>query len=78
MKTSAAQLTQQAEYRRTHTEEIRGIYEEAERLTKATGIKHSVDHDIPLRGKMVSGLHVHTNLKAIPLVDNIRKGNRYE
>jgi hypothetical protein len=36
-----------------------------------------VDHVIPLKGKLVSGLHVETNLQYLPGVENNRKGNRY-
>ena len=39
--------------------------------------KYHVDHAIPLQGKNVSGLHVHTNLQIILAEDNIKKGNRY-
>jgi len=38
---------------------------------------HQVDHAIPLRGKLVSGLHVESNLQYLPGVENNRKGNRY-
>lgn len=57
---------------------IRTIYREAARLTKATGVEHHVDHDIPLRGRKVSGLHVHNNLKVVTADVNLKKGNRWE
>jgi len=38
---------------------------------------HQVDHIIPLRGKLVSGLHVENNLQYLPGVENSRKGNSH-
>jgi len=45
--------------------------------TKVTGIAWHVDHVIPLRGKIVSGLHTPLNLRVIPAYENMKKGNRY-
>jgi hypothetical protein len=56
---------------------IRAFYEEAQRLTIETGIKHSVDHIYPLRGKLCCGLHVHQNLRVIPLALNCSKQNTH-
>lgn len=56
---------------------ILAIYAEAIRISEETGIQHHVDHFYPLKGRTVSGLHVETNLRIIPAVENIRKNNRH-
>lgn len=45
---------------------------------KAHSLGLSVDHEVPLRGKLVSGLHVEYNLRIIPLGPNLLKSNRWE
>jgi hypothetical protein len=59
-------------------EKIREIYEIATAATELFGEAFHVDHEIPLRGKLVSGLHVHTNLRVLRGVENSRKSNRFE
>lgn len=55
---------------------MRDIYRQANALRRL-GIDAQVDHEIPLRGKNVSGLHVHTNLQIILGDANRRKGNKF-
>jgi hypothetical protein len=58
--------------------QIRNIYMEAARLTRETGVAHEVDHVLPLRGELVSGLHVHQNLRITTQFENRSKGRRVE
>ena len=47
-----------------------------ERLLRGR-LKWSIDHVIPLNGKIVSGLHVPGNLQALPLSANVGKSNHF-
>ena len=58
--------------------DIRSIYKACKKISDKTGVKHHVDHIIPLRGKLVSGLHTPTNLQIIPDYLNLQKNNTYE
>lgn len=56
---------------------IAWFYDLARELTRNTGVRHSVDHCIPLNHPLVCGLHVENNLAVITLSDNCRKSNRW-
>lgn len=57
---------------------MRKIYIDAAEISRATGIPHHVDHEIPLQGKLVCGLHMPSNLRIITASLNHSKGNRYQ
>jgi hypothetical protein len=57
---------------------IEQAYELAALRTKMFGFAWHVDHVLPLRGKLVSGLHTPYNMQVIPGLENLRKGNRVQ
>ena len=56
---------------------IEEIYDLAQLRTRYLGVVHHVDHIVPLRSPLDCGLHVENNLRVIPAVMNISKGNRH-
>lgn len=72
----------EAEVNRTplwaNMERMNGIYKLAKYLSKKYGRDIHVDHEIPLRGNLVSGLHVEDNLQLMYAEDNLSKSNNYE
>jgi len=55
---------------------VAAYYTMAAAMTKASGVRHEVDHIEPLRGKHVCGLHNEFNLQVVRGRENARKGNR--
>lgn len=78
-----AQVNERTSARKTRTPRwvskpaLLGLYVIAQRVSACTGIKHHVDHTLPLRGGTVSGLHVPLNMRVVPAPLNLAKGNRY-
>jgi hypothetical protein len=57
---------------------IENLHMEAARLTRVTGVKHEVDHIIPLLGETVSGLHVESNMRVVTKAANRAKSNHFD
>lgn len=56
---------------------IKAVYAECLSLTKKTGVKHHVDHIVPLRSKVICGLHVENNLQILTWKENLTKSNKF-
>jgi hypothetical protein len=57
--------------------EIRRLYLEAQLLTIDSGVKHEVDHIIPLIHDQVCGLSVPANFQILTKAQNRRKASRF-
>ena len=52
-------------------------YTDAQWMFDVTGVKHEVDHIVPLQSKIVCGLHNDFNLQVLPVTLNRQKSNKY-
>ncbi len=61
--------------------EILAVYQAADSLSRVTGIRHEVDHIVPLVGKnkdgdfVICGLHIASNLRPVPWSLNRKRGD---
>lgn len=54
---------------------IKRIYRAAREMTLKYGVFYTVDHIVPLKSKVVCGLHCEANLQILTKSDNSKKFN---
>jgi len=55
------------------SDKIKFIYAECANMTETTGVKHEVDHIVPLQSPLVCGLHCSDKLQILTKSENLKK-----
>lgn len=58
--------------------QIKSLYKQAVEFELTTGIKHHLDHIIPLTNHLVCGLHLPCNLQILTASENLSKSNKFQ
>lgn len=59
-------------------EQMNQLYKIARSLTKVSGVDYTVDHIIPIKNKVVCGLHVPNNLQILTRSQNCAKAQKLQ
>lgn len=59
-------------------DKIDAVYRLCAKISKQSGIKHHVDHIVPLIHPRVCGLHVPANLQILTQTENCKKSNKFQ
>lgn len=70
-------IRQASVYTKEGHKQVKLKYLEAQRLSLETGVEYVVDHIVPVRHPLVSGLHTDANLQVITAEENRIKGNSF-
>lgn len=75
---ASAATRRRARCRWADADHVNALYQLARIYSDHAGQKYHVDHIVPLKHKLVCGLHNERNLQILPSVENLKKRNEFE